>query len=175
PPPILCVVGKKDSGKTTLVVRLVAELVGRGRRVMTIKHGHGFELDREGTDSWRHRHEGGAVRVAMAGPDRMAVMGSWGAAGEPGPEEIAARFLGDAELVVAEGYKGASLPKVEVYRADRHASPVYEPGAPGAAFFLAFVTDRPDVDLPLPVLDLGDPELIPRLADMVEASLLRGR
>ncbi|NIP61130.1 MAG: molybdopterin-guanine dinucleotide biosynthesis protein B [Gemmatimonadetes bacterium] len=175
PPPILCVVGKKDSGKTTLVVGLVAELVGRGRRVMTIKHGHGFELDREGTDSWRHRHEGGALRVALAGPDQMAVQGGWGPEGEPGPEEIAARFLDDAELVVAEGYKGATLPKVEVHRAGRHASPVYAPDAPDAALFVAFVTDRPDVELPLPVFDLTDPELIPKLTDLVEASLLGGR
>lgn len=171
-PPILCVVGKKDSGKTTLVVGLVAELARRGRRVMTLKHGHGFDLDREGTDSWRHRHEGGAVRVALAGPDRMAVMGAWGPGGEPAPEEIAALYLADAEIVVAEGYKGAALPKVEVYRSALHESPVYAPGDPGASFFVAVVTDRPDLDLPVPVLDLADPELVRKLADLVESGLL---
>lgn len=170
-PPIFCVVGKKDSGKTTLVVRLVAELARRGRRVMTLKHGHGFDLDREGTDSWRHRHEGGAARVALAGPDRMAVMGDWGPGGEPGPEELAARYLADAEVIVAEGYKEAALPKIEVFRAARHASPVYDPGDPGASFFVALVTDRPGLDLPLPVLDLEDPDLMRRLADLVESGL----
>lgn len=174
-PPILCVVGKKDSGKTTLVIRLVAELSRRGRRVMTIKHGHGFDLDREGTDSWRHRHEGGAARVALAGPDQVAVLGRWGPEGEAGPEEIAARFLHDAELVVAEGYKAAALPKVEVFRSERHDRPIYDPEAPGARLFLAVVTDRPHLEVPIPVFRFDDPHLIQRLADRVEAALLEGR
>ena len=58
-PPILCIVGKKNSGKTTLTVALAAELNRRGRKVMTVKSGHGFRLDEPGRDSWRHRHEGG--------------------------------------------------------------------------------------------------------------------
>ena len=74
-PPVVCIVGKKKSGKTATVVGLVSELARRGHRVMTAKHGHGFELDTEGTDSWRHRHEGGAHRVVMAAPDQIAVMG----------------------------------------------------------------------------------------------------
>lgn len=172
-PPLVCVVGKKDSGKTGVVVRLVAELLRRGRRVMTIKHGHGFDLDTVGSDSWRHRHEGGSLRVAMAGPGEIAVLGDWGPGGELDATEIAARFLFDAEIVIAEGYKGDSLPKIEVYRSETGRPPVYRPGLPDAGSFLAMVTDRDDLAWPLPVLGLGAPDTIGRLADLVEDRVLR--
>jgi molybdopterin-guanine dinucleotide biosynthesis protein B len=69
-PPIVCVIGKKKSGKTTTVVGLVRELASRGYRVMTAKHGHHFEVDTAGTDSYRHRREAGAARVVLAGPSK---------------------------------------------------------------------------------------------------------
>lgn len=172
-PPILSVVGWKDSGKTGLVVELCGELVDRGHRVMTLKHGHGFDLDAPGTDSWRHRHEGGAERVVLAGPDEMAVLGRWGPGGERGPGSLAARFCGDADLVLAEGWKEAPLPKVEVHRA-RGDGLLYDPGAPTAGFWVAVVTDRDDLTLPIPVLSLGDDGVAARLAEMVEATLLAG-
>jgi molybdopterin-guanine dinucleotide biosynthesis protein B len=56
-PPVVCIIGRKNSGKTELTVALGAELKRRGYRVMTVKHGHGFQLDQPGKDSWRHRHE----------------------------------------------------------------------------------------------------------------------
>ncbi len=171
-PPIVSVVGWKDSGKTGLVVRLAEALTARGRRVMTLKHGHGFELDTPGTDSWRHRMEGGAERVVLAGPEEMAVLGRWGPDGEPGPAALAARYLGDAEIVVAEGWKRAALPKIEVLRADSGEGPIYDPEDERAAYWVALVTDRDDLSLPIPVLALDDPELADRLADMVEATLL---
>ena len=173
-PPTVCVVGRKDSGKTGTVVALVAELAARGRRVMTAKHGHGFELDTEGTDSWRHRHEGGAARVALVGPDAMAVTGRWGPAGEPSLAEVVRRYLSDAEVVVAEGWKGGPEPKIEVHRSAAHPRSIYEGGPANADTFLAVVTDRPDVVLEIPVLDLGDPSLAARLAELVEARLLDG-
>ncbi|MGD2067766.1 MAG: molybdopterin-guanine dinucleotide biosynthesis protein B [Gemmatimonadota bacterium] len=174
-PPVVCIVGRKDSGKTTTAVRLVAELSGRGHRVMTAKHGHGFELDTPGTDSYRHRHEGGAGRVALVGPEAMAVMGRWGPAGEPPLADVVARFLADAEIVVAEGWKGGPEPKVEVHRSGRHADPIYVGGPPNAASFLAVVSDREDLALDVPVLPLGAPDLPCLLADLVERALLPGR
>src|SRR5207253_10019774 len=58
-PPILCFVGRSNSGKTTLIERLIPALVREGYRVATIKHaGHGFNLDTEGKDSWRHKRAG---------------------------------------------------------------------------------------------------------------------
>ena len=170
-PPVVCVVGWKDSGKTTMVVRLVEELVRRGRRVMTAKHGHGFRVDTPGTDSHRHRHEGGAGRVALIGPDEMAVMGAWGPDGEPELEEVVRRYLADAEVVVAEGWKGGPEPKIEIHRSAGHPDPLYLGQTDDSGSFLAVVTDRTDLDLPIPVLALDDPELPGRLADIVERML----
>jgi len=174
PPFVVSVVGKKDSGKTTLTVALLAELGRRGRRVMSIKHGHGFDLDREGSDSWRHRHEGGAARVVLAGPGEIAVLGSWGAGGEMDLTALVERYLGDAEVVVAEGYKIGTHPKIEVFRSAAHPDPLYTRDHPQADTFLAVVTDRPDFSAAVPVLSLDAPDLIERLADLVERSACLG-
>lgn len=174
-PFVVCVIGKKNSGKTTLTVALVAELVARGHRVMTVKHGHGFDLDTPGTDSWRHRHEGGASRVVMAGPEDMAVVGEWGPGGEPGLDTIVRRFVSDADVVVAEGYKAEALPKIEVFRQAAHADPIYDRRHQLAGSFLAVVTDVESFPADVPVLALDAPDLVPRLADLVEARRRRPR
>lgn len=167
-PFVACVVGKKNSGKTTLVVGLVAELARRGHRVMTVKHGHGFELDRPGTDSWRHRREGGAERVLLAGPEDVALVGRWGAGGEPPLAALVDRYLYEADVVVAEGFKLEPFPKIEVFRAAAHRSPIYTPDDPRADSFLAVVTDRREFHARVPVFDLERPDLVERLADLLE-------
>ncbi|NIP94768.1 MAG: molybdopterin-guanine dinucleotide biosynthesis protein MobB, partial [Akkermansiaceae bacterium] len=73
-----------------------------GRRVMSAKHGHHFKVDTPGTDSWRHRHEGRAERVVLAGPDEFAVMGGWGGMAVRPLEGLVWDHLMDAEIVVAE-------------------------------------------------------------------------
>src|SRR5215212_6297503 len=74
-PPAVCIVGRKNSGKTTLTVALAAELGRRGRRVATIKHGHhAFETDEPGRDSWRHFNEGRAEATIMAGTGKIALV-----------------------------------------------------------------------------------------------------
>ncbi|MEQ8330484.1 MAG: molybdopterin-guanine dinucleotide biosynthesis protein B [Longimicrobiales bacterium] len=168
-PPVVCVIGKKKSGKTTTVVGLVAELASRGRRVMTLKHGHGFRLDTEGTDSWRHVHEGGAERVVMAGPEGVGVVGGWGPSGEPSLEELVARYVADADVVVAEGFKDSSAPRIEVYRRAVHEDPWLDPSAPPDPRYVAVLTDVPGLAAPVPVLDVDHPERFVRLADLVEA------
>src|SRR5213079_3687086 len=66
---MMSIIGRKNAGKTTLLVALAAELVRRKFRVMTIKHGtHPADTDQRGKDSWRHWHEGHAERVLMEGP-----------------------------------------------------------------------------------------------------------
>lgn len=178
-PPLVCIVGKKKSGKTTTVLKLVAELRRRGYRVMTIKHGHRFDLDREGTDSFRHRVEGGAERVVLAGPTQFAVLGSWPESEPAGPLELATRFLADADVVVVEGFKGEHLPKIEVFRKAAHAEPVWDPGHPSAGEFIGGVTDDPGYArrVPFPAYDADDPALAAHLADLVEDGVLgrRGR
>jgi molybdopterin-guanine dinucleotide biosynthesis protein B len=169
PPPVVCVVGKKRSGKTTTVVGLVRALTARGHRVMTVKHGHHFRLDREGTDSWRHRHEGGAARVVLAGPEGLAMAGEWGPGGEEPLERLVARLLPDADLVVAEGFKSSAAPRIEVYRRSAHPEPLY---AAGDLRYLALLTDVPGFEAHVPVLDVEDARRFDRLAELVEARLL---
>jgi molybdopterin-guanine dinucleotide biosynthesis protein MobB len=179
-PPILCIVGKKNSGKTTLTVGLAAELKRRGRRVMTVKHGHGFQLDEEGRDSWRHRHEGGAVRTVMAGPSDFAVMGQW-----PEDElplaEMVERFLGDADIVLAEGFIRSPEPKIEVFRGAAHAEPLLGPSTAEVGPTLALVTDSQELDLSIPTFPLDEVGLegildpspaLAELADFVERTFL---
>ena len=165
-PRLVAVVGKKNAGKTTLVVALVRELVRRGHRVMTIKHGmHPFSMDQPGRDTWRHMHEGGAERVVMETPGSRILIANTGA--EEGPRELATRYLADAHFVIVEGFKQSDLPKIEVYRRAVHAEPLYAPDAPGADQFLAIVTDAADFRAKVPVLRFTDTNWLYRLLDLV--------
>src|SRR3990167_11316501 len=90
------VTGWKNAGKTTLTERLVAEFVRRGWRVSTIKHAHhDVDIDRPGTDSYRHR-AAGAGEVALVGGQRYAIMCE---IPEPSISEVLAR-LAPADLVL---------------------------------------------------------------------------
>ncbi|HVE78729.1 MAG TPA: molybdopterin-guanine dinucleotide biosynthesis protein B [Gemmatimonadaceae bacterium] len=165
---MVAVIGKKHSGKTTVTVRLAAELHRRGHRVMTIKHGsHTFNIDPSTTDTYRHYHEGLAERVAMASPDKFALIVRWG--DELGPEAIAERYMADAGVVLCEGFKRSALPKIEVFRRAAHGAPLYEPGAAG---YVAVVTDVRGLALPFPVFHLDDDGWLEGLAELVEARII---
>jgi molybdopterin-guanine dinucleotide biosynthesis protein B len=115
--PIVAVVGTADSGKTTLVVRLVAELSARGLRIATIKHHHGeFEIDHEGKDSFKHR-QAGARQVIINSPTQTAFMRH--ESRERALEEIVGELIDDIDLVIAEGFKRAPVTKIEVVRPDQ--------------------------------------------------------
>ena len=172
PPPAVSVIGNKKSGKTTLAVSLIAELARRGRRVMSVKHGHHFRLDTPGTDSWRHRHEGRAERVLLVGPEEFGLMGDWDPDGEPFLDLLLTRHLADAEIVVAEGFRQAPVPKVEIFRVGAQPEPVLDPARARAMGAIAAVTDRPGLPWSVPVLDPDAPDTPARVADLVEAALL---
>jgi len=114
-PPIVCFVGRSNSGKTTLIERLILELTGEGYRVATIKHaGHGFDLDTEGKDSWRHKRAG-ASQVVVLSKGSLAMFTD--VAEELPVEEIRDRFINkDIDLIIAEGWKSQGFPKVVVVR-----------------------------------------------------------
>jgi molybdopterin-guanine dinucleotide biosynthesis protein MobB len=175
-PPLVSIVGKKKSGKTTLVEALVAELVRRGLRVGTIKHGHHFDLDTPGTDSWRHRAAGSA-RTVLAGPDGFAVVGGWPEGRPAGPLELAVRHLGDVDVVVVEGFKAEPVPKIEIFRRAAHPDPVFPPGSEGADRVIAVVTDDPSygASLDCPWLHAEAPDLAARLVDLIRARLPASR
>jgi len=112
--PIVSIVGYSGSGKTTLVEKMIPELIRRGLRVATIKHNrHGFEVDHEGKDSWRHRRAGAAMTV-LASPGKVAVMAD--TEGDAGLGELGERFIRDVDVILAEGFKKNPYPKIEVWR-----------------------------------------------------------
>lgn len=111
------IVGWKNSGKTTLVERLVIEITGRGFTVSTVKHAHHtFDVDHEGKDSHRHR-SAGAREVLLASRNRWALMHE--NRGEPEmPLSEFLKKLAPVDLVLIEGYKRDKHPKVEAHRAE---------------------------------------------------------
>ncbi len=139
-PPAVCVVGKKNSGKTTLLVALAARLKRDGYRVATIKHGHhAFEADEPGRDSWRHFNEGEAEASIMCGTGKVAL--TLRIDGEPDPERLIRDFYAGRgyHVVLVEGFKHGALPKIEVFRRGVHAHPIHDPA--DAAGLVAYVTD----------------------------------
>jgi molybdopterin-guanine dinucleotide biosynthesis protein MobB len=152
---ILSIVGRKGAGKTTLTVALASELARRGRRVMTMKHTHHTpDVDRPGTDSWRHFQEGRAERVLLATPG-MRVLFERGD-DEYDPIALARRYLTDADVVLAEGFKHAPIPKIEVFRSSVASSPIYDAGSADAALWAALVTDDLDFEAPTRVIHFQD-------------------
>ncbi|MDD3312563.1 molybdopterin-guanine dinucleotide biosynthesis protein B [Pseudodesulfovibrio sp.] len=152
-PPIVCIVGKKQSGKTTFIEKLLPELRALGISVGTVKHdAHSFDMDREGKDSWRHR-KAGAETVAVSSPDRLAVIKR--VERELSLSELAEEFFADRRLVVAEGYFRSEHPKVEIFRAEAHDQPLCDRGNEEERNLLAFVTTDP-VDTGRPVFDPDD-------------------
>lgn len=143
------VIGWKNSGKTGLMERLVAEITGRGFTVSTVKHvHHDVDLDIPGKDTFRHR-KAGATETVLASAHRFALMRE-----HRGPEpELPAILsrLAPVDLVLVEGYKRDAHPKVEVWRAET-GHPLIQPGDP---LVRAVATDA-ELALPVPVLDLND-------------------
>ncbi len=150
-PPILCFVGRSNSGKTTLIERLIAVLVQDGYRIATIKHaGHGFNLDTEGKDSWRHKRAGaGTVIVTTKGSLAMFT----DVDEDVQVEELRQRYVSaGTDLIIAEGWKNEGYPKIVVVR--DHVGEV-EVSPEG---LLAMVSNKPLDRVPegVPVLDPDD-------------------
>ncbi len=144
------IAGWSGSGKTTLIEKLIPQLTARGIRVAVIKHAHhGFDLDRPGKDSYRHR-EAGATKVLMLSNDRWVLMHELRGAPEPGLEEQL-RLLEPCDLVLIEGFKAAAVPKVEVYRPENGKPPLWQDNPHVVA-----VATEADIDCPLPRLPLND-------------------
>src|SRR5512135_3505298 len=113
---ILGIAGYSGSGKTTLLEKVVPLLKQQGLRISVIKHAHhNFDIDRPGKDSFRHR-EAGASEVLIVSGHRWALMHELRDEAEPSLEELCTR-LSPCDLVLVEGYKFSTIPKLEVHRA----------------------------------------------------------
>ncbi|MGA1684373.1 MAG: molybdopterin-guanine dinucleotide biosynthesis protein B [Gemmobacter sp.] len=143
------VTGWKDSGKTTLTERLLAEMVRRGLGVSSVKHAHhDTEIDHPGRDSFRHR-EAGARQVIVASPRRWALMTELRGAPEP-PLEVLLSRLDPVDLVLVEGFKRAPHPKIEAHRTET-GRPLLAPDNPTVRAVAS--NGAPAVALPLFQLD----------------------
>jgi molybdopterin-guanine dinucleotide biosynthesis protein B len=154
----ISIVGHSGSGKTTLVEKLIRELCVRGIKVATIKHAHHkVELDTPGKDSFRYK-DAGAVMSMLLTRDALQLVAD--AKTERDPEQLAQRFLGEADLVLAEGFSHAPGAKIEVLRraCDKPPRCAIEDG------LIAIVTDMDEVYPQLPHFGLED---VSAIADFI--------
>ncbi|NNG47656.1 MAG: molybdopterin-guanine dinucleotide biosynthesis protein B, partial [Deltaproteobacteria bacterium] len=109
--PVVCFVGRKNSGKTTLMEKVIAGLTAAGHRVAAVKHdAHHFEIDHPGKDSYRFK-AAGADTTVISSPEMTAVVLRHRE--EMPLESILSRFVSGVDIVLAEGYKASPFPKIE--------------------------------------------------------------
>ncbi len=154
------VTGWKNSGKTGLMERLVAEFTARGFSVSTVKHAdHSFDVDQPGKDSFRHR-EAGAKEVLLASRNRFALMNEFRGEEEPKLAGLLAK-LSSVDLVLIEGYKRDRHPKIEAHRKETGKNLI---AVADDTIRAVASNDNPSLDKP--VFDLDDTGPI---ADFIQA------
>ena len=153
------ITGWKNSGKTTLVTRLVSLMSGYGLRVSTIKHVHcGFDIDHPGTDSYRHR-EAGAEQVLLASGQRWALMNEIRAESEAELDELLAE-LSPVDIVIVEGFKMGNQPKIQVVRPQYNTGRLSGDVQPIVAIASNEKVNPADYDCDGPLLPLDNVEAI---------------
>jgi molybdopterin-guanine dinucleotide biosynthesis protein B len=160
-PPIVSIVGRSESGKTTLLGKLITELKQRGRRVAVIKHtDQAFEFDAANKDSWRFR-QAGSVVSAISSAQQLALIKDMERDLEP--QDLLQIIGSDFDLVLTEGFKQSHHPKIEVHRGEQGGdllSPKEQ--------LLAVVTDVPL----LREAPQFNPDEAARIADLIEEKVL---
>jgi molybdopterin-guanine dinucleotide biosynthesis adapter protein len=161
--PIVSIVGKSNSGKTTLLEKLIAELVGRGYRVATIKHNvHGFDIDHEGKDSYRHKKAGASITV-VSSPQELALVRD--VDHDYSFEEIRESYIKDVDIILTEGFKVNAYPKIEVFRCELKRELIS-----GQDDSLMAVASDVKLDIRVPCLDINDTRGV---ADLIERTFLK--
>jgi len=159
--PIISIVGKSESGKTTLLEGLIIELKQRGYKVAVIKHsGEDFELDEVSKDSWRFSQAGSEVS-AISSARKLAIIKNL--EHDLSPQELSHFIWWDYDLILTEGFKQSHHPKIEIHRKEQGKELLSPPEQ-----LLAVVTDEPlDVEVPQ-----FSREEVPKIADLIERTLL---
>jgi molybdopterin-guanine dinucleotide biosynthesis protein B len=154
--PVVSIVGKSNVGKTTLLEKLIRELKSRDYRVATIKHHtHEFDMDKPGKDTWRHARAGSDV-VVLASPTKLALIKRLDQ--EMNLDSIAA-MAPDVDIILTEGYKSGSKPKIEVSRKERSTELISDEDD-----LIAVATDHP-LESDVPQFSLDDAEGIVNLLE----------
>lgn len=164
PTPLIGIAGWKNSGKTTLAVRLIGEFSRRGLNVSSVKHAHhAFQIDDGETDSARHRRAGSG-QVAIVSAARWALVTELRDAPEPDFADVIAA-LAPCDLIIVEGYKSAAIPKVEARRRDAREQRPLSADDPNV---IAVAADHTISGERVPVFALDD---IPAIADFIATHL----
>ena len=145
-------VAKSNTGKTTLLEKVIAEIKGRGYRIGVIKHdAHSFDIDHPGKDSYRLT-AAGADTMLISSPEKLAIIKKHQQS--PPVEELIATYFQDVDIVLTEGFKQSGMPKVEVHRKERSDTLLCR-GEHNDPTLIAVASDEP-LELDVPVLDLND-------------------
>jgi molybdopterin-guanine dinucleotide biosynthesis adapter protein len=158
---VIGIAGWSGAGKTTLLAKLIPRLTARGVRVSTVKHAHhAFDVDQPGKDSHTHRMAG-ATEVLVSSANRWALVHELRGAAEPTLGDLLAK-LAPVDLVIVEGFKHGTHPKLEIFRADVGKPPLY----PDDPHIVAVASDAPVPAARVPVVGLDDVDAI---ADLILA------
>lgn len=164
---VLAFVAKSNTGKTTLLEKVIAELKLRGYKVGAIKHdAHRFDIDHPGKDSYRLT-AAGADTMLICSQEKLALVKRHDAA--PPLEELIPTYFPDMDIVLTEGFKMSTVPKIEVNRQERSTTLLCR-GEQHDPMLVAVASDA-DLELDVPILDLNDPK---RVADFIVATFLKG-
>ncbi|HBG06677.1 MAG: molybdopterin-guanine dinucleotide biosynthesis protein B [Geobacteraceae bacterium GWC2_58_44] len=163
---VVSFVAKSGTGKTTLLEKVIANLKGRGYRIGVVKHdAHRFDIDHPGKDSHRLT-AAGADTMLISSPEKLAIVKQH--AQSPPIEELLATYFQDVDIVLTEGFKKSSMPKIEINRQERSATLLCR----GEEFdpTLVAVASDAKLELDVPVLDLNDAAAV---ADFIEEKFLK--
>lgn len=153
-PPVISIVAKSGTGKTTLLEKLIAEMKQRGYKVGAVKHdAHSFSIDHEGKDSWRLT-QAGADTMLITSPGKVAMVRQNPHDEEPALTATIERYCADLDIVLTEGFKRSSMPKIEVHRSERSERLLcrdeeHDPN-------LIAVASDVDLELDVPVYNIND-------------------
>jgi molybdopterin-guanine dinucleotide biosynthesis protein B len=160
-PPIVSIVGKSESGKTTLLEKLIAELKSRGYKVATVKHApNESSFDEPGKDSWRHVQAGSEAAV-ISSSDKLILIKPLKK--EASLEQLAYLLGEDYDIILAEGFSRSDTPKIEVHR--KQAGPLLR----NSRKRIAIATDEP-LDTKARQFALED---VKGLADLLEKGFIQ--
>lgn len=152
--PVVSIVAKSGTGKTTLLEKLITEMKNRGYRVGVIKHdAHRFDIDHEGKDSWRLT-QAGADTMLITSPEKLALVKKYTRDKEPNLAESVNDYCNDVDIVLTEGFKRSEMPKIEVHRRERSQQLLCR-GEEHDETLIAVASDSP-LDLDVPLYDIND-------------------
>jgi len=165
--PVVSVVAKSGTGKTTLLEKLIAELKRRGYRVGAMKQdAHQFDIDREGKDSWRLTNAGAHTMVIIS-PAKMAMIKENTNMMEPSISDIVNTYYSDVDIVLTEGFKKNNFPKIEVHRKERSQTIMCRGETHDPTLIAVASNDHLEIDVP--VFDIDD---FRGICDLIETRFL---